>query len=68
MIARRIVTEISPGMRHKQSTTARRTCRASIKLDGLKYGCGRALSIVDGAHGGVHDAFAVHHDGGEVRW
>lgn len=48
------------------STDPRRTCRKTIVLDGARYRCGR--ETYDGQHDGIHDAFAVHSDLGEVRW
>lgn len=62
MIRRRIVTEISPGLRAQAAKDPRRRCRSTIVLDGRTYRCGREQ------HEGIHDAFDLHADEGMVRW
>lgn len=75
MIERRILPRdvIGPAMRATPSKDPHRTCRATIRLDGTRYRCGRETSGIDsdrglGVHEGIHDAFAVHGDLGTVRW
>jgi len=65
---RRIVTEVSPGIRYPASRDPKSTCRRTIKLDGVTYRCGREVGGIDRTHSGIHDAFAVHGDGGMIRW
>lgn len=62
MIKRRIVTDISPGLRAPAAQDPRRRCRSTIVLDGFTYRCGREH------HDGIHDAFDRHADEGMVRW
>ena len=64
MIARRIIPRgaLGAAMHCDRSPSAKQQCRATIDLDATTYRCGRA------EHSGIHDAFAVHSDEGEVRW
>lgn len=63
---RRIVTEVSPVIVPVAAKDREHSCRATIRLDAKRYRCGR--EIISGFHEGIHDAFAVHSDGGMVRW
>ncbi len=60
---RRIVREIGPSMFVTKANLGP-VCRATIKLDGRTYRCGRTAAHVDG----IHDAFERHSDSGLVRW
>lgn len=54
--------ELFENMRHPRAADERSRCHHTIVLDGIVYRCGR------GHLDGIHDAFATHRDGGEVRW
>jgi len=75
MIAPRIISRdtLGPVIRVSRATEPQRTCRATIKLGGTVYRCGRETAGVDadrglGVHEGIHDAFCEHGDGGAIRW
>lgn len=68
MIVRRIVTQLSPASIPVAAKDPRLCCTRTIKLDGKLYRCRREVRIFDKQHDGIHDAFAVHGDGGQVRW
>lgn len=63
-MTRRIVHRdaLPKNMIHPRAASERDLCRQAITLDSTIYRCGRAV------HDGIHDAFATHADGGEVRW
>lgn len=64
---RRMLTQYWPYtefylVRHNPVDPRSRACHGRITLDGITYGCTRAV------HTGAHDAGEKHHDGGLVRW
>lgn len=60
--------DLGPTIRPPPSRDPQRTCRHEIELDGVTYRCRREVAGLDRTHGGIHDAFQVHTDGGSVRW
>lgn len=71
MVARNFIEagNLPPTMRHPRAIDPRDRCTRTIVLDGKTYRCARVVSSRTlGFHEGIHDANAVHGDGGEVRW
>lgn len=68
--ARRILApdQVSPSMRWPRSIDPQATCRRTILLDSKTYSCQRETYGPEHSHEGIHDAYAVHGDGGAVRW
>jgi len=60
--------QVTGALVRPRATDPRRTCRATIDLDGRTYRCGRETRSTDRLHDGIHDAYAEHGDGGAVRW
>lgn len=54
--ARRIVASLFPSMIHERAATEQDRCRATIRLDGFTYRCGRAH--VDGIRARTRSMFA----------
>lgn len=56
-------SERFPNQGYARHPVVHEQCHHTIRLDGKAYKCERSM-----LHGGMHDAFEIHGDGGLVIW